>query len=134
MRRSPAGSSRRVVAWLALFLLIMDMVAGVSLPAGAVGTGVADGRMVSVCTASGMATVDLGGDGDDGLPATVPRSSLCAACLPLLHAGGSVLPAQIVMVKAPPALNGEAVPTSVHLPLPSCAAAPNPARAPPGEV
>ncbi|MGE5518057.1 MAG: DUF2946 family protein [Bacteroidota bacterium] len=123
-RRCLKRHLRRVVAWFLLVPLLFNIVGGMALSGEAAGQDLS-ARTVVVCTAAGMVAVDL--DGNASTP--VSHASLCAFCLPLMHAGAGLAPAGAIV--APPPQPSPPLSHPARLPPRCCALAPHPARAPP---
>lgn len=77
------GRSRRLVsAWLGLFLLLFNVVAGGALPPRPTYGAITQDHVI-VCTVGGMAVVDR--NGTPVAPDHAGQNGFCSYCLPLMH-------------------------------------------------
>ena len=136
-RLSASGLCPRLGRWLAIGLLLLNLLAGVAVPwsksqAGQIAsieTALLAGQMV-ICTASGMVLI-----GQDGRPVDDPDGrpgAQCAFCLPLWQAGNAApavsqsigLPVKFLLVQRYLPLFGGAVLSAIQV-------FPPPVRGPP---
>lgn len=109
---------RAVAAWVGLFLLLFNLVAGGALPAQAAGSLSSDDHLV-VCTAGGMAVIDR--NGTPVTPDHAGENGFCGACLPFCHGAvlaptAALLP-QPILQPVPRAPLADAEPANVPRPL-----------------
>lgn len=82
-RHRLADAGRRVVAWMMLAALMLQVAAFATGPAMAANAGASD--RIEVCTIAGMVVLDS--QGQQALPSADRHGQFCAFCLPLLHGG-----------------------------------------------
>ncbi|HLO75231.1 MAG TPA: DUF2946 family protein [Magnetospirillum sp.] len=107
-----------VSAWIGLFLLMFNVVAGGALPASAAQPVTPDDHLI-VCTAGGMAVIDR--NGTPVSPDHAGENGFCGACLPFLHGAvitpaAALLPTPLVQ-PVPCAPLADAEPANVARPL-----------------
>jgi len=128
---------RRVVSWLGLWLLAVNLIVGGILPARSAEAGPAPfaqdilSDRIVICTASGMLVVDRDGKPVDegGQPSS--HDGICVFCLPLMHSGASAPAADIGIALPSLSATVVALADSYRRPVLRAAHNPHPARAPP---